>query len=82
MAITRVQQTQISGSLSLNDTLEAGSGLAGKSNLKGDLDALRSQVNRIIGGSNWYSALSGSQDLADIYAAVRVSGANADIQGT
>ena len=82
MAITRVQQTQISGSLSQDDTLAAGSGLGAKANLKGDLDALRSQVNRIIGGSNWYSALSGSQDLADIYAAVRVTGANSALQGT
>jgi len=82
MAITRVQQTQISGSLSQVDNLEAGSGLGAKANLKDDLDALRSQVNRIIGGSNWYSALSGSQDLADIYAAVRVTGANSALQGT
>jgi len=82
MAITRVQQTQISGSLSQDDTLAAGSGLAAKSNLKGDLDALRSQVKRIVGGANWYTALEGSQDLADIYAAVHMSGANADFQGT
>jgi hypothetical protein len=82
MAITRVQQTQISGSLSQDDTLAAGSGLAAKSTLKGDLDALRSQVKRIVGGANWYTALEGSQDLADIYTAVHMSGANADFQGT
>ena len=82
MAITRVQQTQISGSLSQDDTLAAGAELASKSNLKGDLDALRSQVKRIVGGANWYTALEGSQDLADIYAAVHMSGANADFQGT
>ena len=82
MAITRVQQTQISGSLSQDDTLAAGVELASKSNLKGDLDALRSQVKRIVGGANWYTALEGSQDLADIYAAVHMSGANADFQGT
>ena len=82
MAITRVQQTQISGSLSHDDMLEAGSGLGAKANLKGDLDSLRSQINRIIGGSNWYSALSGSTGLAEIYAAVHMSGVNADFQGT
>ena len=82
MAITRVQQTQISGSLSQDDNLEAGSGLGAKANLKGDLDALRSQIKRIVGGANWYTALSGSQDLADIYAAVRVTGANSALQGT
>lgn len=82
MAITKVQQTQISGSLSFDDTLEAGAGLAGKANLKGDLDALRSQIKQIVGKSNWYSALDGSQDLADIYAAVRVSGADSALQGT
>ena len=82
MAITRVQQTQISGSLSQDDTLAAGSGLAAKANLKGDLDSIRSQIKRIVGGANWYTALDGSQDLADIYAAVRVSGANSALQGT
>jgi hypothetical protein len=82
MAISKIQQSQISGSLSFDDSLAAGSGLAGKSTLKGDLDALRSQVNKIIGKSNWYDAIDGSQDLADIYAAVRMSGANADFQGT
>lgn len=81
MARTHVQQSQISGSLSFNDTLEAGSGLAYKPTLVGDLDALRSQINKIIGGSNWYDALSGSQDLADIYGAMHASGANAAFQG-
>jgi len=82
MAISKIQQSQISGSLSQDDSLAAGSGLAGKSTLKGDLDALRSQMKRIIGKDSWYSALEGSQDLADIYAAVRMTGANADFQGT
>ncbi len=81
MARTFVQQSQISGSLAFNDTLEAGSGLAYKQTIVGDLDALRSQVNKIIGGERWYDALSGSQDLADIYAAVHMSGADADFQG-
>ena len=81
MAKTLVQQSQISGSLAFNDTLASGASLAGKQSLVGDLDALRSQINKIIGGDNWYDALSGSQDLADIYAAVRVSGENATVQG-
>jgi hypothetical protein len=81
MAKTLVQQSQISGSLAFNDTLASGASLAGKQSLVGDLDALRSQINKIIGGDNWYDALSGSQDLADIYAAVRVTGANATVQG-
>ena len=82
MGISKVQQSQISGSLSQDDSLAAGASLAGKATLKGDLDALRSQMKRIIGKDAWYAALDGSQDLADIYAAVRMSGANADFQGT
>jgi len=82
MAISKIQQSQISGSLSFDDSLAAGSSLASKSTLKGDLDALRSQINKIVGKSNWYDALDGSQDLSDIYAAVHMSGANADFQGT
>lgn len=81
MAISKIQQSQVSGSLSFDDSLAAGSGLAGKATLKGDLDALRSQVNKIIGKSNWFDALDGTQDLADIYAAVHMSGADAEFQG-
>lgn len=82
MARTFVQQSQISGSLAFNDGLASGEGLAYKQTLVGDLDALRSQMNKIIGKTNWYDALDGSQDLADIYAAVHMTGANADFQGT
>jgi cytoskeletal protein CcmA (bactofilin family) len=81
MARTFVQQSQISGSLEFNDTMAAGSGLAYKQTIVGDLDALRSQINKIIGGERWYDALSGSQDLADIYAALQVSGPDAAFQG-
>jgi cytoskeletal protein CcmA (bactofilin family) len=82
MARTFVQQSQISGSLAFNDTLEAGSALAGKQTLVGDLDALRSQVNKIIGGDRWYDALSGSQSLAAVYGAMQVyGGTNADFLG-
>jgi cytoskeletal protein CcmA (bactofilin family) len=82
MARTFVQQSQISGSLAYVDNLAAGEGLAYKPTLDGDLDALRSQVNKIIGKTNWFEALDGSQDLADIYEAVHMSGADADFQGT
>ena len=81
MARTFVQQSQISGSLAFNDTMAAGSALAYKQDLVSDLDAIRSQLNKIIGGERWYDALSGSQDLADIYAAVHMSGADATFQG-
>lgn len=81
MARTFVQQSQISGSLAFDDTMAAGSGLAGKQTIVGDLDALRSQINKIIGGERWYDALSGSQDLADIYAALHVDGSKANLQG-
>lgn len=81
MARTFVQQSQISGSLAFNDTMAAGESLAGKQTLVGDLDALRSQINKIIGGERWYDALSGSQDLADIYAALHVDGSKANFQG-
>jgi len=82
MARTFVQQSQISGSLSFSDELATGPGLAYKATLDGDLNALRSQLNKIIGGDRWYDALSGSQNLADIWAAVHMDGANADFQGT
>jgi cytoskeletal protein CcmA (bactofilin family) len=82
MARTFVQQSQISGSLAFNDTMGTGAGeLANKQTLVGDLDALRSQINKIIGGERWYDALSGSQDLADIYAALHVTGTGASFQG-
>ena len=79
MARTHVQQSQISGSLLLNDTLAAGSSLAGQGTLVGDLDALRSQIKRAIGEANWYSDVN--QDLADIYAAVHMDGTKANFQG-
>jgi len=83
MALTRIQQSQISGSLSsaINDSLDAGSSLAGQLTLKDDLNALRSQMKRVIGKDAWYSELDGSQDLADIYAAMRVTGAATTFQG-
>jgi len=83
MAISKVQQFQINGSISsaIDDSLDAGSSLAGQLTLKDDLNALRSQMKRVIGKDAWYSALDGSQDLADIYAAMRVTGAATTFQG-
>ena len=81
MAISKIQQTQISGSLSFDDSLAANSDLAIQTTLRGDLDALRSQVKRIVGNSSWYEALDGGQDLADIYAVVHAEGNGAAFQG-
>ena len=79
MAISRIQQTQVSGSLSYDDSLVVGSGLLSKSKLSDDLNALRSLIKDIKGTGNWYTAAT--QDLNDIYGAMRSSGANADFQG-
>ena len=79
MAITRIQQSQISGSLSYS-LPAVGSGLLNKGSLAQDLDSLRALVKDIKGSAQWYDA--SSQDLAKIYAAVRMTGANADFQGT
>lgn len=82
MAKTLVQQSQISGSLVLDDALAAGQSTLAPANrtLDQDLNALRSQINRIIGKTNWYDALDGAdatgQDLADIYRAMHVDASN------
>jgi len=81
MAFTKVQQAQISGSLSFDDGLSAGSLLASRSTLAGDLDALRSQMKRVLGVSNWYDELDGSQNLSAIYAAVHMDGTKSNFQG-
>jgi hypothetical protein len=83
MALTRLQQGQVSGTL--GDQFDDGVAVAdltasGKS-LVDDLNALRSQIKRIQGTESWADALDGVQDLADIYAAMVVSGANASFQG-
>jgi cytoskeletal protein CcmA (bactofilin family) len=78
MSRTRFQQTQVTGSLldAFNDSLAAGSSLQGQSDLVGDLNAIRSQVNRIIGVGNWYEALTGSQSLKAIHDALHVVNTN------
>jgi len=79
MAITHVQQTQISGSLAINAAKTLDIGLASQPNLVGDLDALRSLVLDIKGDGEWYAAAT--QDLAQVYEAMHVSGADAEMQG-
>jgi len=82
MALTRIQLTQInsqiSGSSAVSDSLSAGSSLAQQQSLAGDLNALRSQLKRISGTSNWYDAVSGSQGLSNIYAFVRAGASPSD----
>ena len=86
MSRTHIQQSQISGSLERLDTYDPSLAVVpaegSSSTLAGDLNDLRKQVNRIIGEGAWSAALAGQQDLSDIYAAVHMSGANADFQGT
>jgi hypothetical protein len=86
MSRTHIQQSQISGSLERLDTYDPSLAVVpaegSSSTLAGDLNDLRKQVNRIIGEGAWSDALAGQQDLSDIYAAVHMSGANADFQGT
>lgn len=74
MARTFIKQdTQISNSFSYDDTLAAGATLeSGVTHLEGDLNAVRSQIKRVLGETNWYDTLSGrdlatlSTDLTDI----------------
>lgn len=75
MAITKVQQLQISGTLAsrISDSVSNANLAKANRTLEDDLNSLRTQVKLIIGGESWTSALSGSQDLADIYAALRVN---------
>lgn len=87
MSRTRVQQSQISGSLSVDvsDSYVAADALTraegGSSTLVADLNDLRRQLNRIIGEGSWSAALAGEQDLSDIYGAMVVdASSNAEFQ--
>lgn len=75
MAITKVQQLQISGTLAarVSDNVSNGNLLKVNRTIEDDLNSLRTQVKLIMGTSAWTDSLSGSQDLADIYAAFRVT---------
>jgi phage baseplate assembly protein gpV len=83
MALTRLQQGQVSGTLgdNVNDSVSNADLLKANRTLEDDLNSLRSQIKRIQGTAEWTAELSGSQDLADIYAAMQVSGADASFQG-
>lgn len=74
MAITKVQQLQISGTLAaqISDSVANGDLVKANRTLVDDLNSLRTQVKLIMGTSAWTDNLSGSQDLADIYAGLRV----------
>jgi len=74
MAMTKIQQLQISGTLASRVSDSVSNANLQKSNrtLEDDLNSLRTQVKLIIGGGAWTSSLSGSQDLADIYSALRI----------
>jgi len=66
------QEEQVRNSDSYDDTLSAGSGLElaeNAGNLQDDLNALRSQVRRIIKGTggDWYSALLNDFGLDQIH---------------
>jgi len=75
MAITKIQQLQISGTLAsrASDSISNANLLKNNRTLEDDLNSLRTQVKLIMGTSAWTDNLSGSQDLADIYSALRVN---------
>ena len=55
--------------------------LAGNRTLADDLNALRTQIRVIQGTGAWTDTLSGTQDLAEIYAAMHADGTDASFQG-
>jgi hypothetical protein len=77
MAVTKVQQTQVSGTLvsRVSDSVSNANLLKANRTIEDDLNSLRTQVKLIMGTTAWTDNLSGSQDLADIYAGLRVNGA-------
>lgn len=79
MPRTTFQQYQVSGSLlaDIVDNLSTGPALQGKSSITGDLNAIRTQLNNIIGRTSWYDALTGSQSLKIINDAMVVNGNDA-----
>jgi hypothetical protein len=77
MAVTKVQQTQVSGTLGarVSDSVSNANLLKVNRTIEDDLNSLRTQVKLIMGTTAWTDNLSGSQDLADIYAGLRVNAA-------
>jgi len=60
------QETDMRPSTTFDDTLSAGVSLqSGSTDLETDMNALRSQMKRALGETNWYLALSG-RDLATL----------------
>lgn len=78
MPVTKVQQTQVSGTLStrVSDSVVNADLLKANRTIEDDLNSLRTQVKLIMGTSAWTDNLSGSQDLADIYAGLRINAAS------
>lgn len=81
MSLTKVQQSQISGSLAFVDNMSNADLTKQNRTLVDDLNALRTQIRNIQGTSLWSDTLSGSQDLADIHKAMVVNGFDAEFQG-
>ena len=83
MAITKVQQLQISGTLAarISDSVTNANLAKANRTLEDDLNSLRTQIKLIMGTNSWTDSLSGSLDLADIHGALHVTGSTAAFQG-
>jgi hypothetical protein len=81
MALIKIQQSQMSGTLAGDVSDTVADLLADNRTLADDLNALRTQIRVIQGTGAWTDALSGTQDLAEIYEAMHASGSNALFQG-
>lgn len=84
MSLTKIQQSQMSGSLAFDDALDVrGSEYLTKPDrtLVDDLNALRTQIKVIQGTDAWTSALAGSQSLSEIEAAMKVDGTTVNFEG-
>jgi hypothetical protein len=74
MSLIKIQQSQMSGTLSGSVNDRVGDLLAQNRSLSDDLNALRTQIRVIQGTPTWTTSLSGSQDLAAIELAMQVDG--------
>jgi len=80
MSKTQIQQSQLHNSKDYTLPAVSAALESGATTLSDDLNALRAMVKNITGKSSWCTAAD--QDLAQIYGAVQVSGANTTMQGT
>ena len=80
MSKTQIQQSQLHNSKDYTLPAVSSALESGAATLSDDLNALRAMVKDITGKGSWYTAAD--QDLAQIYGAVQVSGANTTMQGT